>query len=255
MLAKKKFGRKAQITLFVIIAIILVAAISLVVYIQREARLEKMPEINLVNEYIDGCLEQVGNEAVLQTSLQAGYYTLPEPFLIYNYIEFIPYLYEDGKHKLLKMETIENEISNYIRDEIDFCLDDFEFFREKGFDFSMGKPKANTKIREGKVTIDLNYPITVRKENSVTLLSEFSFATNSNLKKILETANKVVTIYAEKPGFICLSCLDEIGEPYISIRAVPASYPTVGNYILFFVIDEQYKINNEKLEFRFVVEG
>ncbi len=255
-------ARKAQLAIFVIIAIFIVCAVAFVAMTQREiikAQFEKLkitPEVKPIDVYVEDCFEKTGKEAVLYTSTQAGYYTLLEPFLIYKYTEFIPYLYEGGKLKLLELEEVEKEISNYIKDEIEPCLD-FENLKKQGFEISKGKPNVVTRIGDRRIVLRLNLPITIKKGTSTVLIDKFSISINSNLRKILDAANYIIIDYSKKPGFICLTCLDGFRDPHISVRAVPATSPTVtkDRYIIFLIKDEQYKINDENLIFRFVVEA
>src|SRR3989344_8819969 len=75
-------GSKGQVTIFIIVGILLVLAITLVIFVRREIITFKPEEIiptekGKVENFITSCIDQVGNDALNRVGLQGGYIELP----------------------------------------------------------------------------------------------------------------------------------------------------------------------------------
>ena len=55
------------------------------------------------------------------------------------------------------------QISNYINHELFFCVKNFVFFEEHGYDIKQEDVSTSTIITKNKVTLDLNFPVTLAK--------------------------------------------------------------------------------------------
>ena len=252
--------KRAQVTLFVIIAVLIAAGVIAVIFMQQKAGGEISPtpaDVKPIQSYIENCLSETGKEAIMQTGLQAGFYTLPEPFLIYNYVEYIPYLYTDGKKKLLTSSIVENEISDYIGDEIKECLDNITSFKD--FDVIQANYSVKTKISKDKIAMELNYPLTVKKGGFTFRFDTFDYNLKSNFNGAIEIANALLSEYEKNPGMFCLTCFDELmaRHPFMKVAAVPATSPTIykDKYIMFILEDEEYKIDDMNFVLRFIAEA
>jgi hypothetical protein len=248
----------AQVTLFVVIALFLIGAFVIIYIAQKTFSVQEKYPLGAqpIISYVNDCLKEKSEEAVLQTGLQAGFYTMPDPFLIYD-TEFIPYLYANGQKKLLTDSIVEKEISDYIRDEIKECLANINSF--SNFNLSQSNYSVETKIDDGIVAIKLNYPLTVQKGDFTLGLDTFDYQIESNLKGIIEITNELLSEYEKNPGMFCITCFDNImdNHPFMKVAAVPATSPTIyeDKYIIFILEDEEYKINGSNFVFRFIAEA
>ena len=80
-----KKSKKAQVTIFIIIAIVIVAGIILVLSVNSNARhfilsifSGKDDRVIQVNDYITNCLKDSTDNALFYNGLQGGYFTTPD---------------------------------------------------------------------------------------------------------------------------------------------------------------------------------
>src|SRR3989344_8999310 len=73
---------KGQVTIFIIVGILLVLAVTLIIFVRKEIITFKPEEIiptekGKVESFITSCMDQVGNDALARVGLQGGYIELP----------------------------------------------------------------------------------------------------------------------------------------------------------------------------------
>src|SRR3990167_7805577 len=74
-----KVNRRAQVTIFVVIAVVIVAlaSVSYLVVKNKESDVPKTPEAAAFKTYIDGCLKDSLEEVLIVMGQRGGYYNLP----------------------------------------------------------------------------------------------------------------------------------------------------------------------------------
>lgn len=203
---------KAQITLFIILGLVIIIAISFVLYlrspvIEKTEEITQLPiELQPIKLFIDACIKNTGEEGINLVSKQGGYYLVPE-----NSAYNISYFYYLGISSIPTLETIASEISNYVKEKLPSCLD-FKPFEEQGFDIKKGNLTATTMIREKYVVFDVNYPVTTKKGDTTSELNKFKVEVPSSLKKMYGISNEIIEKQEEDPDFIMVSELIEIGD-------------------------------------------
>lgn len=216
---RKEVSKKAQIGLFVIVAIVIIAAAIITYFVVRQKAVGLPEEIrNIENSYID-CLESLANYAKNDVMLKAGYIyqipSLPEGSYFSNNLVFmgekIPYWrYFDvngiAREQVPSLNDIEREISEYIRHNINGCDD---VFRNYKVEFSKNVTRIDTKISEGNIEINVIAPVQIKKENATYLITEHKVILKSNLKKLYENARKIYE-YEKATGFLENYTLDII---------------------------------------------
>ena len=135
-------GRRAQMTIFVIVAIVIVAGIALYFVARGGLGIENVP-LNLkpVFDYYQSCIEQETRNAISIVETQGGYIDVPEyvPGNEYapssselNFLGFsVPYWnYVKGngliKEQIPSQSDIERNIGNYLESRVGDC--DFSSF-------------------------------------------------------------------------------------------------------------------------------
>ena len=78
----------------------------------------------------------------------------------------------------------------------------------------------------------------------------------NNFKNLYEASIRAVSDYSRKPGFVCLTCLDEIIREYdVDIKALPVNdISDLENDIIWYFITNKQDVSENKLNFVFVVE-
>ena len=164
--------KKAQVAIFVIIAIVIVVGIA-TFFLLRENNLQPIisPEIEDINDAICYCTEVLTEHGSVAVGLGGGYVNSSN-----NYIdtEFgkIEYSILNQNNVLVRINTIEEERENYIESGIDNCFDESEF---NNFQITKGNPSAKVEINEGYISSTVNYPIDILKGESSYQLEKLNF--------------------------------------------------------------------------------
>ena len=245
-------NRRGQVTIFIIIAIVLITAVSLYFIFRDKITVgNSTSETDPIYNYMISCLEKTSNEGISYLAAHGGYYNLPG-ILSLNYLgRDINYYYLNSKIYTPSIERVESELENYLFDKLNVCLD-FEEFENQGFEINKGDLVISANIKENEIDIDLNYPITIRKGETTERLKEFEVKIESNIEKLLFVSEEIVNSYSETPGFICLTCLEEISENNdVEIKATPLSEISLveDNIVWFSVSNSEYE-----LKWEFIVE-
>jgi hypothetical protein len=192
-------SKKAQITIFVILGIILVVGVIFFVAMQKKDSAEDIfrdqefagTVVSNIARYSNQCFDNVVEDSIRDVLLQGGYYNLS--LVSHDVIGTfsVPYYLEDD----LKIIPSEDEIYEAIRlmiiKNFDACVGDYEAFEE--FDVVLEKQETNLdmEIDEG-LLINLNPHLIVsfqQSEYSSDVLSRF---VPLNIEPLLLSANQIV---------------------------------------------------------------
>ena len=181
--------KKAQVSQFILIGIVLLLTILMINYIQ-ETNLLFRPSITLptnvqpVSQFIEECIEDKGTEALIIAGQQAGYINLPD-FIAFNpaaYIPYggmkLPYWYYDGRNIIPSLEDIEEELSSYLDNSILDCIDDLNAFKNE-FDIDIAKqPETTTIIGKKDVIFNVEYFVNLKDKTNKTETNIAKFTKN-----------------------------------------------------------------------------
>lgn len=243
--------KKAQVSIFVIIAILIIAGILLLVYMKKESFsiTPAVPtEVQPVYNFVQDCLKKTGENALIRVGEQGGY------FLIMQDVDSIdgriPYYAIQSKNLILPKEQIEMQISSFVYEELSFCILNFKDIRDK-FDITSELKKADTKILDNSVKIVLDYPVSASKKESkiVHQFKSFEIEIPVRLDKAYKASQEIIAEQIQHPESICLSCLYDTGNKY-EMHVDMLDY---GNSTIFTLIDDSSKINEESYEWSFAI--
>jgi len=235
--------KRSQITIFVIIALILILGIGAYFVLKPARVIQATPQFDVVNNYYLSCIEEAGKTGASILGQQAGYIDLPgfEPGSDYSpfssQLDFlgtnIPYWYYISgngvkKEQIPTITQMETELANYVSGEIKKC--DFSEFRTSGMNITLGESLVSATIENNKITIYVGQKLTLSDNTTTTVIeshnSEFSsslgelYALSKNIydyenqNLFLENyAKDVLYIYAPVTG-TNLSCSPLIWSPY-----------------------------------------
>ena len=111
---------KAQISLFIILALILTLVFGIGIYFvsdlnkeETKKSIENAQQANLetapVKFYIDACLKESSIISAHKLGLKGGYFILPKEYLDTGYVE-LPYYYFNGKKSAPSKEMLEEAL-------------------------------------------------------------------------------------------------------------------------------------------------
>ncbi len=182
--------KSGQVTLFIIIGIVLLVVSAGVFYVSqltKQTAFEKeaikatvVPEQFVpVQQFVTGCVESTLNEATTILGLQGGFITIPtKPYLytkdkLLDHLEIfpggslrVPYWYYKTENNLQTVnvptrKNMELALSNYIENNLDYCLKGLDAFSAVGYSFEISNKKTiTTSITEETVQTVVDFPIT-----------------------------------------------------------------------------------------------
>jgi len=229
-----KQNKKAQMTLFIILAIIIILSSSILIYIRVTAT-EKTTEVKKiagsvpewaapVNDYITECVKTLSIKAFKDIGEHGGYINMSDSYLSGKTFNIKPeksmgydasYFFEQpiaywfylktpqpciicsADSKAPMLGEIEGQVDRYINSEINNCLEDFKPIKQQGFDIKIKtNPSATTKVTSSNIIIDLDYDIIIKKEDAQSELKNFQVPIDINFMEIYNLA--LSTAYVEK---------------------------------------------------------
>lgn len=241
-----KISDKAQITIFIILAIIII--ISLILFFSVKGRVFKeekvSPQIASVYSFVDSCIEKTGEDAIYNIGQTGGYFLYSNK----STENGIAYYFDKNKAYLPTKEQIENELSLYVNELLFFCAKNFVDFPD--FEISQDKIKTQTKMARDKIIFKIKYPLTISKGNKKILLENFEKEIPSRLETVYKVASGITEEQMLDFENICINCVSDLAfENKVFVSMNDDIYDK--NTIIFTLIDDQYKINGEDYRFYF----
>lgn len=189
--------KRAQISIFIIISVILVGS-TIFLYSQYSNSKEKELEYGsdeaenerfLVKKNIDYCIQQISDEAIYVIGFSGGNYNSNITMMDLDY----PITYFVYEHKVVKPDQkhIENQISFYIEDNLENCT---KKLSNNEYTFEFGEIKTTTQSNFENIVINVNMQTNVFKNNSEDKLTfkSYTYISQVPLGNILEFSEKIV---------------------------------------------------------------
>jgi len=235
--------KKAQLTIFIIVGIILIASIS-VFFIFRNSLNQEVtnPETENIRNFVLGCIDEVGVEVIEQIGDGGGYYSSSNKPTNLG----LAIYYSENQNYIPSKKEIEEEISLYVEEKLFFCTRNFVDFSE--LDISQGDIKVNSLINDEEIVLDVDYFVSVSKDGNTDVLRDFEVKIPVRLGIIY---NSILEIVQSSREDICLSCILDISlrdDLYIDMNDLSE------NEVMFVIRDEESKLNNESFEWVFVID-
>ena len=194
MYSKEKRG---QITIFVIIAVLIVGLAVLLFFLIPKAQTTTIFNEENPNAFIQFCLEEKIQEVAENLSLQGGSLN-PEHSFTYNYINIGYLCYTNENYEtcviqqpLLK-QHIESEIKNEIEQDVINCFNALrEKYEEKSYNVNMEIGETTVELLPKRIVTSLDYILTVSKSQT-DRYDKFSVILNNNLYELVGITNSIV---------------------------------------------------------------
>jgi hypothetical protein len=189
-------NKRGQITIFVIIAVIVVA-LALLIFILIPGIRENREKTSNPQQYIDFCVREELESNIEKISLQGGQME-PEGYFTYNYIpiKYLCYTNEPYTAGVVQesnlKSSIEKEISNSIQEAVDECFTLLkEDYEERGYIVEMNKRVIETKLFPKVIVSSLGYSVTIEKDDVVNY-EDFDIIVNNNLYELLNVVDIII---------------------------------------------------------------
>lgn len=228
----KKFNKRGQLAVFIIVAILIVIAIILVFFAINTSknqlnqsiwsRLGIKSDVDLIKSTVSDCMNVKTTEALRKIGLQGGFYNKPAKAYDLDWA-FVPYYYYQGQILMPNKSVVESELSNYVDNNLKTCINEVDF---KNYQIDFSDSKTKTSISKSKVVFTIDMPISLKKEDKITLidLKRFPVVYNSSLNEILEIAQYITDSHRENPDMICINCVVNMAKErkvYVDMMAFP----------------------------------
>ncbi len=197
---------KGQVTIFIILAVVIVGVVIGYFVLRDKVGAESIPEeLRPAYDYYVSCLEARAEEGVFLLGEQGGRIDVGEfePGSAYSpfssHLDFmgqaVPYwMYVSGNNLLREnvptKSEMEMELASYVSNRVGLC--DFSDLETQGFDvFVDEEGSAISTINELDVSLEVNNKITIFKGNSSASISSHEFRISSKLGKFYGLAMSV----------------------------------------------------------------
>lgn len=212
--------KKAQVTIFVVIAIVILASILVFIFLFPKGSSENKfsndaavnAKYNELRTQIINCEEFSSRDALDLIGAQGGYYKVPKESYDLGFIKIPYFYYEDGKRILVPSNTeVEKQLGLFVDDVIKVCLDNID---EGEFKVTYGNPKTITKISEDSVLFRTDLSVVIERELSVSMfnLKDFSVDVNSKLFDMLDYSRRLLDDHKTNPDLLCITCLTNLNK-------------------------------------------
>lgn len=246
-------NKKAQITMFIIIAIMILFASAAVLFTREKIaergivefeKVAKVPlELTPVKTFIENCIEKEAIPAIYFMAIQGGHIYPPvNSFVTEQYV--VGYGYYLGQNTLPSIEEMELQLSAYVDLNLYNCINDFEEFRKQGLNIGAEAVNTTTKITEERVAIKVNYPVTLYTDGSEAEASEFISIIPIRLGKLRNDAEKIVLKEIENPDSIELNFISRFDS---EVNSLPYDSSTT----LYTLYDLKSSLSNVPFIFMF----
>lgn len=214
MIYKNKINKRAQVAIFFIIAIVIVAFIAILFVFSKKPI---VPELEIANpqERIESCAKDAVNEAAALIIKHGGFIE-PRNFKVYKNNK-IEYLCENtgnfkpciNQHPML-LEEIKKEILNYLNPRLDQCFATMkEEFEKRRYAVAMESMKTNVTLATNRIYLFIERDLTVSKQEKTERFKDFNIEINNPLydlaKVAIEIGNQEAKFcYFEYVGYMIL---------------------------------------------------
>lgn len=197
--------KRGQITVFIILGILIVTVLAVILYLYN---LRTVPEVQKTQEfdfsktevlknYIEGCIEKVGNEALTLVGKQGG--EINPGFYQYWNNDKISYMCYTTTYsacynkKPFLLDYVQKELNTYVNQKITSCISDLEkVAKSKGYTLQTGNLVITTTINPYSTLINLDYPITIKSNTGAQVQqNKFSKTFNVPLGKLIKVTEDV----------------------------------------------------------------
>ena len=164
---------------------------------------------------------------------------------VFSVIAF-PYYYYNEKNIMPSLEKIEREISEYTAERLYFCANSFLDFPE--YNVIQGEINIDTQIRENEIIMDVEYPLTIEKEDSKSRLKDWKNIKIPNRLKVMYLASaNIIQDQLGREG-ICITCILDVSlQNDLIIDFIDYGEDTK----IFYIKDEKIGLDGEPYEFIF----
>jgi hypothetical protein len=209
---KKRGKKRAQITVFVILSIVIVAAVLLAVYF-REKKEPAKQQLNIeeINSVLTDCFKSSYKDSLDTIGMQGGYYLEPmSEYLDTGYYQ-IPFYYFGDITYIPTMDLMREELTTSVNNKVRDCLN---ILPQYNLNYDYDYKETNITITNNSVKFVTDLDLTITKDGKTTRINfnYFPVEISSRLEDMNDISHYAVYSYKINKQKICISCLTEIAD-------------------------------------------
>jgi len=193
--------RKGQTTIFVIIAVAIVAVALLIFLFYPNIKGFFSGESESPYQMFESCIIDDVTETINFLSLQGGSIE-PGHYIVYNgeNIEYLCYTNEFYKSCVMQQPMLKNHVEEEIKFEIknkaDECFSKVkESYEKKGYGVSLRSGETEVELLPKRIVISFNHTVSLVKGDTETY-NEFKVVLNNNLYELVSITNSILNFEA-----------------------------------------------------------
>lgn len=196
---KKSMNKKGQVTVFVIIAVLIIGVVLLFYFLLPKTEIQTTISFdeNNPSEYMRMCLEEDIKDSIQLVSLQGGDIN-PGFHILYqdNKISYACYASDSLNPCVIQRPSLKNhiekEIKEYLELSVNYCFNKLkENYENKRYNFNLEKKEMKISFLSEKIIFDLNSELTVSKDFSETY-KNFEIPIRSSLYPLIIIAESIL---------------------------------------------------------------
>ncbi len=204
-----KRGKKAQVTIFIIVAVVLVVLVGSYFIFKDQIKKNAVPaDFQRIENSFLSCAESQISDGILLLETQGGYVFLPEyqsgsmysPFSSYmNFMGIkIPYWYYLSAANLPKTQVptkdgMEKDLDKFLQTVVKTCS--FSQYVDEGYEISTAEPEVKTTIQDNVVKVNIGMRIDASRSGESYSFKTHALSVNSNLGNLYDDA---ITLYNQE---------------------------------------------------------
>jgi len=203
---RKVRGKRGQLTIFIILALVIVAALLIFLYFRSKVPGAEITPESFENpqQYIAECAEDAAKQAI-NTMLPQGGLIQPKNYVTYSRtrIELLCYtnrFYESCMNQYpLYIKHLEDEIKNEIEPKIEECFIKLknEYEKKSLSPYVSSSMKVDVSVIDKKVNIDISRELSYTDKESTKSFKEFKSSFNSPLHRMARVAMEMISQEAQ----------------------------------------------------------
>ena len=238
-------NKRGQVTIFIILAILIVASVVLFFVFRDNLGIEETKDIqsSLVVNFVEGCMDETLNNSIYAVAANGGYSG-------YSYLSRqstesgVRYYFFRESNYMPSKSLVEKQIEEYFKRKFFICINDFSDFN--GYSVEEGLLKVSVRIKEEKVVLEADYPLTIVQGKNKVRVRDFKSEIPSRLNIIYSSVKYFIDNHKNRKS-LCLGCLKMAIENDIYID-MESSYDGT---VVFIFRDNSPELNSKPIEWVF----
>ena len=246
--------KRGQVSLFAIIAIVVLILVGLGLYFRNDIRdflyeqqilsSAAVPqEVESVNSFVLDCVRQASEESLSFVGAYGGYYDVTKRANKND--RGIPYYLMGDKLLVPSKKIIEQSLAAYVNENLKLCTNGFSEFNNS-FRVVQGSVTSKVTINPGKVNFNVKYPLKLTKGANQYDLKFFNSDVDNNLDKVY---NATVVLFNQQANYkdLCLTCVYNVAT--VNNLTIEVYNPEYGEVEYTFVDDNLKILGNQSFNF------